>query len=483
MNRMIACLLPLVFMGLAGCVDDGSDGDGDDGGGGTYAELTVPDGCETSIFPGVRGREVDVAVDPNDPSRVAATAMLTPPAYQDLPEDTDIPVWQAIARSDDGGLSWDWAFLPGHPGTPEGAQPPYTGTIGLGDGIISFAPNGDLYLSAIVLNGALQYNMLSYRFEGDSLTPAGPPTVFSRGAYGEDFNDVPGVNPVAYNDKNDQVVDPETGDWYVSWMWRSNLQGITTVPVVVKSSDGGETWSAPVMLVDSLVGGVTSEHANVAPAPLILGESVYVLWAQSDTDSLWAASAPRGTLEFGEPYQIADIASGGSAGGSILTLPLINVATGPGPGGVGERAYVTVIQGGDGYDVGVWSTDDGVDWQPTTPPHAVTKNAQLIPTVAVADDGRVAVQFVDFADDPDDVSYHAIMSISDDGGMTWTEHRMTAEPTNSLHVGDQIQGHVGDYFGNGFTSEGVFGAWQDGRMGTEDAHFSEIYGCVLRPAP
>lgn len=468
---------PLVLLALAGCIDDG-----DETGLPPADSWTVPTECDQPIFPGVRGREVDVAVDPNDPMRVAATAMLTPPAYADLPAETDLAVWQALARSSDGGLTWDWAYLPGHPGTPEYLLPPYTGTIGLGDGIITFAPNGDLYLSAIVLNGGLQYNMLSYRFEGDSLTPAGPPTVFSRGAYAEELNDVPGFNPIAYNDKNDQTVDPDSGAWYVSWMWRSNLQGMSTVPVVSMTMDGGDTWQGPVMLFDSLLAGITADDAHVAPAPLILGEKVFVLWAKAGTDEVWAASAPRDTLDFGEPYAIASLGSGGGSGGSVLTLPLINVATGPGPGGVGERAWLTAIVGQDDhYDVGVWYSDDGIEWIQTTTPHAVTDGAQLIPTIAVAKDGTIAVQFLDFSQDPADASFHTIMSLSDDAGATWTEYQMTSVPTNTLESGDAVQGHVGDYFGNGFTSKGVFGAWQDGRDGSSDARFAEIYGCVVVP--
>lgn len=480
-------LLPMLLLLLAGCFGDGGpgkdgDGVGDGDGMGGASALAVPAGCDVPIFPGVRGREVDVAVDPNDRSRVAATAMIAPPAYTDLPGGADLAVWQSLARSSDGGLTWEWAYLPGHPGTPEYAMPPYTGTIGLGDGIISFAPDGDLYMSAIVLNGGLQYNMLSYHFEGDSLEPAGPPTVFSRGAYNEELNDVPGFNPIAYNDKNDQVVDPESGAWYVSWMWRSNVKGMTTVPVVSMSMDAGATWEGPTMLIDSPLAGVTADDANVAPAPLILGDSVYVLWARSNTNEVWAASAPRDTLDFGEPYPIASLGSGGSASGSVLTLPLINVATGPGPGGVGERAWLTARVGGDAYDIGVWYSDDGVTWTQTTSPHGTTTNAQVIPTVAVAPDGSVGVQFLDFSDDPQDVSFHAIMSVSGDAGATWQEHQMTSEPTNTLQAGDAVQGHVGDYFGNGFTSAGLFGAWQDGRMGTAERTFSEVYGCVLRPA-
>lgn len=465
-----------MIVGFSGCIG-GGDGDPDDpppdeG----HVDL---DGCDQPILPGMRGREVDVTVDPANRSRVAAAAMVTPPSMQDLPSPQDVALWTGLARSNDGGKSWDTTILPYWPGDPSGAHPAYAGAAAFGDPIVSFAPDGDLYFSGIILTGLMQYNMVSMRFPGDSLE-ATDITVFSRGAYGsQELNEVPGFNPVAYNDKNDQVVDPDSGGWYVSWMWRSNAQGMTTVPVVSYSDDGGVNWEGPVMLFDSLVGGVTAPETNLAPAPLILGDSVFVLWSRPGSDSVWAAQAPRDTLDFGEPYEIASLGSGGGDASNVLTLPMINVATGPGPDGVGERAWLTAIVGGDGYDVGVWYSDDGLTWEGPFTPHANTTNAQMLPTVAVAPDGRVAAQFVDFSQDPDNERYHTIMSISDDAGANWTEHRLSSEPTNTLHAGDAVQGHVGDYFGNAWTSAGLLGAWQDGRDGTADDPYSEIYGCVV----
>lgn len=484
--RVLPALLALLLPLLAGCFGDGPGDGGDDGGdpSGDGTMLVAPAGCDKPVFGGIRGREVDVAVDPNDRSRVAAMAMLTPPSYRDLPAETDLAVWNTLARSDDGGLTWRTAMLPYWPGDPSGVDsafaPEFAGSVGFGDPIVAFAPNGDLYASAIILTGLLQYNMVSMRFPGDALE-YDTLTVFSRGGYREETNMVPGFNPVGYNDKNDMVVDPETGEWYVSWMWRSNASpaGMSTVPVVVRSQDGGATWEGPVMVVDSPLAGITSNEANLAPAPFILGDKVFVVWSRPGSDSVWAASAPRGTLDFGAPYEIAGLGSGGSTAANVLTLPMVNVATGPGPGGVGQRAYVTAIRSGDGIDVGLWWSDDGVAWNGPLTPHAVTERSQLIPTVAVADDGRVAVQFLDFSGDPEDVRFHAVMSVSDDGGLTWAETRLTSEPTDTLQAGDAVQGHVGDYFGNAFTSAGVLGAWQDGRDGAADAKFSEIYSCVL----
>jgi hypothetical protein len=473
--RTLSVLVVVLAVLQAGCLWGGGSTDPVAA---DWADFVVPQGCDVPLFGGIRGREVDVAVDPNNPARVAAVAMITPPSYEALPAGTDLAVWNALARSEDGGLTWRTALLPYWPGDASGTHPEFVGAAGFGDPIISFAPNGDLYLSAIILTGLLQYNMVGMRFPGDALE-ADVVTVFSRGGYGlAETNMVPGFNPVGYNDKNDQAVDPETGVWYVSWMWRSNASpaGISTVPVVISSPDGGVTWSAPVTLVESPLGGITAGETNLAPAPLILGDKVLVVWSRPGTDSIWAAAAPRGTMDFGAPYQIASMAPGGGSAGNVLTLPMVNVATGPGPGGVGQRAYVVAIQGGDGHDVGLWWSDDGATWTGPITPYATTAGDQMIPTVAVAPDGRIAVQYISFDGSG---AYHAVMSVSADGGATWVEHTMTSAPTLSANAGDAVQGHVGDYFGNAFTSAGLLGAWQDCRDGTPEAKFAEIYTCVL----
>lgn len=477
----IGVLLAALF--AAGCLGGSTDGSPDGGVADDAAkDLLVPEGCDAAIFPDVRGREVDVAVDPNDRSRVAAAAMVTPPSLENLDSPNDIALWTGLARSSDGGLTWETTILPYWPGDTMTPHPAFVGAAAFGDPILTFAPDGDLYFSGIILTGLMQYNMVSMRFPGDSLE-ATDITVFSRGAYGNQvLNDVPGVNPVAYNDKNDQAVDSETGGWYVSWMWRSNLQGMRTVPVVSYSEDGGQSWQGPVMLFDSVAAGVTADDANLAPAPFILGDNVFVAWSKTGAGSLWAASAPRGTLDFGEPYEIGSLGGAGGQGNSVLTLPMINVAVGPRPDGTGDRAWLTAIRGDDGFDVGVWYSDDGVTWEGPITPHANTTNDQMLPTITVAPDGRVAAQFIDRGDDPENVRYHTIASVSDDGGATWNDYRLSSVATNALHSGDSIQGHVGDYFGNAFTSAGLLGAWQDGRDGTQESPHSEIYGCVLLPA-
>lgn len=465
MRRTIPFLLALL---LSGCLSGSSNEpvDVDD----PVPAADLP--CEFPLFDGLRSREVDVAVDETDRSRVAAAAMVTPPTLADAPGDGDVSLWTALARSQDGGFTWDHAILPYWPGDTR-THPEFIGAGGFGDPILTFAPDGDLYMSAIILTGLLQYNMVSMRFAGDSLQPSDI-TVFSRGGLGETFNDVPGPNPLFYNDKNDQTVDPDSGAWYVSWMWRSNVPEMQTVPVVSRSMDGGRTWADPVQIIDSPLGGLTAPDANVAPAPFILGDSVFVVWARGG-DSVWAAQAPRDTLDFGAPYEIASLGSGGGGAGNVLNLPLVNVAVGPAPDGTGERAWLTVIRVGDGQDVGLWWSDDGASWTGPIMPHADTSGHQVIPTVAVAPDGRVAAQYLDFAQEGD--RYHAVMSVSNDG-TAWDERIMTTTPTDPAHAGDAIQGHVGDYFGNAWTSAGLFGAWQDGRDGTADDRFSEIYGCL-----
>lgn len=470
-------LLLLVALTLGGCLDSGGSempgpGQTDNGG------PTILQGCDAPIFPGIRGREVDVAVDPNDPSRVAAAAMVSIPSTRTESPTADLAVWTGVARSFDGGRTWATMDLPNYPGDTENPAGPFTGAAVLGDPIVGFLPNGDLVLSAIYVVGAAQYNMFTARFRGDSMEMTDVVT-FSRGGWGDPaLNDVPGVNPVAYNDKQDIAIDAETGGLYISWMWRSNLRGTNSVPVVSYSPDGGLTWEGPVMLVDALGAGLTSDDFHIGAAPFLLGDEVHVVWLRQGTDSLWMASAPRGTLEFGAPREIAKTGGSAGSGNSVLTSALPQLAVGPRPDGTGQRVWMAAVIAGDGYDIGLWHSDDAQTWVGPVVPYARTAQDQLHPAVAVDDRGRIAVQYIDRSDDPDNILYHANMAVSDDGA-TFRQVRMTSEPTDSFQAGDKAQGHVGDYFGNGITSEGALGAWQDGRDGTAENGYSEIYGCIV----
>ncbi|HUR25609.1 MAG TPA: sialidase family protein [Candidatus Thermoplasmatota archaeon] len=436
-------------------------------------------GCDAPIFPGIRGREVDVAVDPNDRSRVAAAAMVSIPSTRGESRGADLAVWTGVARSSDGGRTWQTMDLPNYPGDTEHPAGPFTGAAVLGDPIVGFLPNGDLLLSAIYVVGGAQYNMFTARFRGDSMEMTDVVT-FSRGGWGDPaLNDVPGVNPVAYNDKQDIAIDPETGGLYVSWMWRSNLRGTTSVPVVSYSPDGGLTWEGPVTLVDALGAGLTSDDAHIGAAPFLLADEVHVVWLRQGTDSLWMASAPRGTLDFGEPREIAKTGGSAGSGNSVLTSSLPQLAVGPRSDGTGQRVWMAAVIAGDGYDIGLWHSDDAQTWVGPVVPYPRTAQDQLHPAVALDETGHLAVQYIDRSDDPDNAVYNAVVSLSDDDGATFRQVRMSSEPSNAFQTGDKAQGHVGDYFGNAITSEGALGAWQDGREGTAENGYSEVYGCVV----
>jgi hypothetical protein len=261
-------------------------------------------------------------------------------------------------------------------------------------------------------------------------------------------------------------------------MWRSNLRGTTSVPVVSYSPDGGLTWQGPVLLVDALGAGLTSDDAHIGAAPFLLGDEVHVVWLRQGTNSLWMASAPRGTLDFGEPREIAKTGGSAGNGNSVLTSSLPQLAVGPQPDGTGQRVWMAAVMAGDGYDIGLWHSDDAQTWVGPIVPYAHTAQDQLHPAVAADPAGHLAVQYIDRSEDPQNVRYHAVVSLSDDG-TTFRQVRMSSEPTDAFQAGDAAQGHVGDYFGNGITGEGVLGAWQDGREGTAENGYSEIYGCVV----
>ena len=105
--RALPAFLVLLASLSAGCLDAGGGGSGEAPGPTSFEAL---DDCGTPVFGGIQGREVDVAVDPNDRSRVAAAAMLTPPTMRDVPAEGDVSLWNALARSDDCGPTWRTTF-------------------------------------------------------------------------------------------------------------------------------------------------------------------------------------------------------------------------------------------------------------------------------------------------------------------------------------------------------------------------------------
>jgi hypothetical protein len=105
------------------------------------------------------------------------------------------------------------------------------------------------------------------------------------------------------------------------------------------------------------------------------------------------------------------------------------------------------------------STDGGLTWSPTSRISKVGGvNQAFIPTVRVADDGTVAVQHYDFRmDDPattPPLTTDTWLLRSSDDGASWTEERIGSESFDMTTAPDALGYFVGDYAGLDFAGGG-----------------------------
>lgn len=466
---------------LAGCMGADDDAGQDDGPLVGAASLA---GCDGPVFSGrVRAREIDVAADPADRDRLAAAMMVSIPSTRSAPPN-DPAIWVAVARSSDAGATWRSADLSGWPGDPGIATSPFASSAVVGDPIVRFLPDGTLLLIGLAIRGGAWIDVFAARFPGDALEPA-EVAIISRGGYGDpDLSPVPGPYQLFYNDKPEVGVDPATGAVYVGWMWRTNRPdaGSLSVPVVALSTDGGSTWLPPRQLMGGLAASATSEGLQGGAMPFVTSDGMaHVMWWDQPGGAFQQADAPSGTLDFGAPRPVFQVDGSFGGAGSTLAISVPHVAVGPGPGGVGERAYVawTEQEEGQGHDIWLSRSDDGArSWSERVRVNQdATANDQVLPAVAVSPDGVVGVSFIDKRDDPANSDYHAYMAVSRDGE-AFEEVRMTAAASVEAHVDDGLQ-PIGDYYGVAYGADGFVALWEDGREGTADVPYGTAYRCVV----
>jgi hypothetical protein len=202
---------------FAGCTDPGF------GNGPTFADAEV---------------EPTVAVDPTNPNHVVTA----------WTQDDTVGIVAGV--SFDGGMSWGSVVIPGLTTCSGGTR------LIAGDPWLSFAPNGDLYASAVTLDdpnvGGAGGIMVSKSTDG-GLSWTGPIAISNN------------TNELATDDKASITADPtNANDAYIVWdrsslpqgiLHRSSqpLFGITGVEqptLFSQTTDGGQTWSAPRVLYD-----------------------------------------------------------------------------------------------------------------------------------------------------------------------------------------------------------------------------------------
>lgn len=366
-----------------------------------------------------------------------------------------------------GGNTWQSVVIPGVTVASGGTYPHSSNAW------VSFAPNGDLYLSLIAHDfPPFRDAVLVSKSTDGGLTWGAPTTLATAG--NNDFHD---KECITADPTNSQLV-------YVSWVHYDNNRGVT---MFSRTTDGGRTWEPAREIFDA--GPKTDTVANQI---VVLSDGTLLSFFD-----LGIAKSTAGTAHFDNKLSLIRSTDQGQTWSSGKTpipvadiMSLLDTATIPGTrgvpnpdGGPGIFAPPTffdvAVDPANGNLYAVWedarfsefqytsialsmSTDGGFTWSAPikinqTPDNIPAGNRQaILPSVAVNQDGVVAVTYYDFRNNTPDSGLptdlwmvHAHPADGFTNPASWSsENRMTPQSFNMERAPVKEGGYfIGDYEG------------------------------------
>lgn len=393
-----------------------------------------------------------------------------------LAHRVDRPDFSALLHSSlDGGATWSSIALP----LPDGLDRPFAPDL-------AFAPDGTLFVSYVNL-------------EGQGNVPANLWVATSKDGGRTLFPPVRVAGRLAFQAR--LAVDDDNVA-HVTWLQADEVALYRLVggpnPVVAsRSTDGGQTFTPPVVLSDP------GRERVGAASPVVDAEGdLVVLYQDFKSD--------RRDFEFleGPPWEepFALVVTRSDDGGRTFSAG-VEVDDGLVPAKrflVFLPEFPSLAAAGDGSLYAAWadgrngdedvflrrSEDGGRTWGGAV---RVNDNRledgteQYLPRVAVAPDGRVDVLYLDRQRDPRrNIMTDAYLATSSDRGATFESERVSSRSFDS-RVGPLIDQAIGIDFGSRLglvsTRDGVIAAWTDTRLGSEDSGRQDIAAAAAEIAP
>lgn len=450
--------------------------------------------------------EPSIAVDPKDPDH-AIVGMI----------DFNFPDMVSYSTID-GGATWEG---------PKQVKFPRKDLASAGDPIVAFDRDGNAFYAYISLDieeftvgpiaSSAVVSSISVSRSSDGGLTWEDPVQSHRSTVETELlpsNDgrTRGEISFGFLDKPWMTVGPNPGDpsediiyvTYTKFISKANIFWIDELPFLgapsletvielVRSTDGGVTWSDPIEIspraqytilfnkvvpqeqeqLDEIRQVVQGPDVAVAP-----DGTVYVAWLDTTEDDSFEGLAEiyvRRSDDGGETFESRRLVSTFPEPGfrarhtSFRSWAAAFPKLGIGPDGNVYVVWVALPTDDPNDDGDVYvatSTNQGETWDRRVRVNDDLESAfQFFPEVSVDPGGEIHVMWGDMRDDPKGASYNIYYSRSEDAGDTWSiNSRVTdfASNPNRAFPGGRF---IGDYFAIETTEEEIYMAWADGRLG------------------
>ena len=289
----------------------------------------------------------------------------------------------------------------------------------------------------------------------------------------------PDIGGLPGNDKwhlatGPDVITPTQQNVYIAWTQNiTEASGTDQRIVISRSTDGGATFSAPLIINDQSISGTKSNNLFADPAVGPNGE-LYVAWHDITAGQVWMDTSLDGGLTFGTDLLVTNSAAGfktpipAQPDRGVGVMPTID--TDRSGGAFNGRIYLAYSDLGAGgatdFDVLVRSSDDGgLTWSgPVVVHDDGGANSQFLPWVDINQQtGQAVAVWYDARNDVNNKQVEVFLAVSDDGGASWRQNVLVSDNPSDMSVDNpnRYLGNFLEYIGVASVGDGAYPVWAD----------------------